>query len=75
MFTPVKIEQRTKLQSFYYGIKMNIIEWKLNELFEERKFDISIFGSPKVVDSKYGKAIHFKGIDDGIVFKQNPIIG
>jgi hypothetical protein len=50
-------------------------EWKFGELFDLKKFDMTVDGYPQIVDSKYGKAIRFNGIDDGIIFHNNPLIG
>lgn len=54
---------------------MNIIEWKISEILESKSHGLTLSGHPAIVDSPYGKAVRFNGIDDGIFLEINPIIG
>lgn len=54
---------------------MNITEWKLSEILEQKKFGLTTTGNPKLIDSPYGKAVRFDGIEDGIFIDTNPLIG
>jgi hypothetical protein len=52
------------------------MEWWIND-FVQHKTDtaIIVLGAPKQIDSPYGVAIHFNGLDDGLLLKNNPISG
>jgi len=54
---------------------MNIIEWKISEILESKGLGLTLAGNPAIIDSPYGKAVHFNGIDDGMFLEVNPIIG
>ena len=59
----------------YRDIKMETVEWKISELLETKSFGLTTSGNPAIVDSPYGKAVRFNGVDDGIFLNTNPIIG
>ena len=50
-------------------------EWKPAEMLNSNNPSYQILGEPKVVDSKYGQAVYFDGIDDAIQFPEMPLEG
>lgn len=34
-----------------------------------------ILGHPQVIETRYGKAVHFNGVDDGIIVPEHPLAG
>jgi hypothetical protein len=34
-----------------------------------------ILGHPQVIDTRYGKAVHFNGVDDGLIVPEHPLAG
>jgi hypothetical protein len=50
-------------------------EWTLSKLIDKPVKGIIIKGKPGTIDSKYGKAVTFNGIDDAIFIEKNPIDG
>jgi hypothetical protein len=53
--------------------KPNAEIWKLNSLKEIGGHSIQVLGNPKVVNTDFGKAIHFNGISDRVLVNHNPI--
>ncbi|NDW12150.1 LamG domain-containing protein [Bacteroides sp. 214] len=49
--------------------------WILSEFIENQSEGVHYKGNPEVVDSPYGKAVSFDGIDDGIFLDQMPLAG
>lgn len=58
--------QRTKLPT-------NKLEWKMSELMKERQ--VKIKGAPKLIDTEYGRAVWFNGINDGMFINKMPLKG
>ncbi len=54
---------------------MKTIEWKISGLLESKNFGLTLSGNPAIVDSPYGKAVNFNGMNDGIFLNVNPILG
>ncbi len=51
------------------------IVWILNDLASSSATGITFAGKPKTVTCKYGKALQFNGISDGIFLDQMPLEG
>jgi hypothetical protein len=51
------------------------ITWRLDNLTTIGGISPNILGAPIVVDSPEGKVVQFDGIDDALVFDQNPLTG
>ena len=47
--------------------------WELNSLEEIDGHDVIVNGNPVVVDTEYGQAIEFDGVDDRILVLANPL--
>jgi hypothetical protein len=50
-------------------------EWTLSKLIDKPVKGVLIKGKPGTIESKYGKAVSFNGIDDAIYIEDNPIDG
>jgi len=50
-----------------------IIEWKLEDLNSPKAEGVTKAGDPQTVDSPFGKAVHFDGVQDGIFLSTNPL--
>ena len=48
------------------------INWILADMLKS-KDGITVLGSPKLIDSPYGKAVYFDGVDDGILCDEMPL--
>lgn len=48
-------------------------EWLLSKLIQEKSNEIEINGNPQIVNSPYGEAISFNGIDDALFLKELPL--
>jgi len=51
-----------------------IVTWIIAELLKSKQ-GITILGNPEIIDSPYGKAVHFDGQHDGILVDQMPLKG
>ena len=52
---------------------METVEWKVSDILESKKYGLTVSGNPKIIDSSYGKAVNFNGVDDAIFLDTNPI--
>ncbi len=57
------------------GEKEQSVIWELDNLEEIGGHKVKVVGEPKVIDTPYGKAIEFDGIDDGIFLDVHPLAG
>ena len=48
-------------------------EWVLANLLGEKSSSIEISGKPQIVNSPYGKAVSFNGIDDALFLNEMPL--
>ncbi|WP_052825716.1 LamG-like jellyroll fold domain-containing protein [Neotamlana nanhaiensis] len=55
-----------------FGSKRNL-EWLVSDFLSAKFSDVQINGSPKTVDSPYGDAVFFDGIDDAIFLDFNAL--
>ena len=53
---------------------LKVTEWVIADLLKLTE-GVEIVGEPDIVDSQYGKAVHFDGEDDGIFIDQMPMKG
>lgn len=51
------------------------IIWEVNNFNNIGGNKAIVLGSPKVIDTPFGKATQFDGIDDGLILKTNPLSG
>lgn len=51
----------------------NQIEWLPAELIQKKSNNLDIRSNPQLVDSPYGKAVHFDGIDDALFLEAMPL--
>ena len=51
------------------------VTWQLDNLHSIGGHEVSVTGSPKVIDTLAGKALEFDGIDDGIFLDVHPLEG
>lgn len=58
---------------FFSLNSQNSSEWIVANLLKTQSKEIDISGNPKLVDSKYGKAVSFNGIDDAIFLRDIPL--
>lgn len=49
--------------------------WRLDNLSGLGGHALTVVGSPLVVDTKFGRAVEFDGIDDGLFLDMNPLAG
>jgi hypothetical protein len=57
------------------GEKERHVIWELDNLEEIGGHKVTVEGEPKVIDTPYGKAIEFDGVDDGLFFDVHPLSG
>ncbi len=59
--------------------KVNIgntpIEFLISDFISHTSKQVTIVGTPKIIDSPYGKAVLFDGVDDGIFLDYTPLLG
>ena len=59
--------------------KVNIskppIEFLISDFISHTSKEVSLLGTPKIVDSPFGKAVLFDGVDDGILLDYTPLLG
>lgn len=55
--------------------KNSIIEWFPGDLLQSGNNQIRVLGNPEIINCKYGKALHFNGLNDGIFFEEMPLLG
>lgn len=48
-------------------------EWLMANLLSENSSKLTINGKPKIVDSPYGEAVYFNGIDDAFFLNEMPL--
>ncbi|RKD90881.1 LamG-like jellyroll fold domain-containing protein [Mangrovibacterium diazotrophicum] len=46
--------------------------WIITDLLKERE-DVTVLGDPKIIDSPYGNAVQFDGMDDGFLLEEMPL--
>lgn len=59
----------------FSGENKTTTEWQLSNFVSTKTLSVQILGSPQVISCKYGNALHFNGIDDGIFLDQMPLTG
>lgn len=50
-------------------------EWWVASLLQNKNEQTTILGNPAIIDSPYGKAVTFNGIDDALFLKEMPLKG
>jgi hypothetical protein len=55
------------------AVHQHIVEWKLEDLNSTNAEGVTKAGDPSTVDSPYGKAVHFDGIQDGLFLNTHPL--
>ena len=73
-FVPLIFSEIVFSRSFSGGNKPTI-EWWLSNFVSTKTSSVQILGNPQIIDCKYGKAVHFNGIDDGILLDKMPLTG
>lgn len=48
-------------------------EWLMANLLREKSSNITISGKPQIIDSPYGEAVSFNGIDDAFFLNEMPL--
>jgi len=49
--------------------------WRFDNIENIGGHATHVLGHPQVIDSEYGKAVHFNGVDDGIFVDEHPLAG
>ena len=49
--------------------------WHVNNLEEIGGHQLTVEGDPKLIDTPFGKAVEFDGVDDGIFLDVHPLDG
>lgn len=59
------------------GVKISNtpIEFLISDFISNTSKEVNIVGAPKIIDSPYGKAVLFDGVDDGIFLDYTPLLG
>lgn len=50
------------------------VEWLISDFLNTPSENIAIIGSPKLIESPYGAAVLFNGVDDGIFLDYTPLL-
>ena len=53
--------------------KLDSITWHINNLENIGGNKLTLLGSPMIIDTPFGQATQFDGIDDGIILNTNPL--
>ncbi len=48
-------------------------EWLLAHLLQSKSSNVEVSGNPKIVNSPYGEAVSFNGIDDALFLNELPL--
>jgi hypothetical protein len=51
------------------------IVWRFNNIHKIGGLPTEVLGHPQVVETPYGKAVQFNGIDDGLIIPEHPLAG
>lgn len=49
--------------------------WRFNNIHEIGGLHTEVLGHPNVVETPYGKAVQFNGVDDGLIIPEHPLAG
>jgi hypothetical protein len=49
------------------------VEWEIADFLTNKSADVRINGNPQVIDSPYGNAVYFDGIEDAIFLTEMPL--
>lgn len=49
--------------------------WRFDRTDEINGLRTEVLGHPQVIDTRYGKAVHFNGVDDGLILPEHPLAG
>lgn len=49
--------------------------WRFDRTDEINGLRIEVLGHPQVIETRYGKAVHFNGVDDGLILPDHPLAG
>lgn len=55
--------------------KTEVIVWKIDSRNKIADRIVTVIGDPEVISVENGNAVEFDGVDDGLLFDQNPIAG
>lgn len=53
----------------------NQVEWIVCKFLDKTKDSVRVLGKPRIISSKFGKAVLFDGTKDGIFINQMPLAG
>ena len=56
----------------YSQAEQSEVTWIITDLLEAKE-GISVVGNPNIIDSPFGKAVHFNGKEDGILLEEMPL--
>jgi hypothetical protein len=57
----------------YCPSKQNSTEWTVSNLITKNSKKVQILGHPQIIKCKYGKAVAFNGVSDGIFIEEMPL--
>ena len=57
----------------YSQAEKSTVTWIMTDLLEAKE-GVSVVGNPKIIDSPFGKAVHFDGKEDGIFLEEMPLM-
>lgn len=49
--------------------------WRFNSVHRIDGLKTQVFGHPRVIETRYGKAVAFNGVDDGLIVPEHPLAG
>ncbi|HEX8713895.1 MAG TPA: LamG-like jellyroll fold domain-containing protein [Terracidiphilus sp.] len=49
--------------------------WRFDRTDNINGLRTEVLGHPQVIDTRYGKAVHFNGVDDGLILPEHPLAG
>jgi Concanavalin A-like lectin/glucanases superfamily len=49
--------------------------WRFNSIAKIGGYTTHVLGHPRIIDSEYGKAVEFNGVDDGLFVDDHPLAG
>lgn len=49
--------------------------WRFNNIYRIDGLKTQVFGHPRVIKTRYGKAVWFNGVNDGLIVPEHPLAG
>jgi hypothetical protein len=75
VLTPLAVMFAASLAAAQTAIAPKQQIWRFDNIDKIGGYPAHVLGHPRVIDSEYGKAVEFNGVDDGIFVDDHPLAG